>query len=72
MLFAALKNKDVHMSNYHNIDLHKIARSAIIKCCFDFVLTKPVLDEINAFDSKKIFDVAQDRIKDLRGFLIFR
>jgi len=57
------------MSSYHNIDLHKIARTAITQYGFDFILTKPVIDEINALDSKKLLDAAQDRVKDLRGLL---
>ena len=57
------------MPDYHNIDLHKIARTAITKYGFDFILAKPVLDEINALDSEKLFDVTQGRVKDLRGFL---
>lgn len=57
------------MSNYHNIDLHKIGRTAITQYGFDFVLTKPVLDEINALDSRKLFAAAQEEAKDLRGLL---
>jgi len=57
------------MSNYDNINLHKIARTAITQYGFDFTITKPVLDEINALDSSKLLDVVQDRVKDLRGLL---
>jgi len=57
------------MSNYHKIDLHKIARTAITRYGFNFALAKPVLDEINALDSKKLFDAAQEKAKDLRGLL---
>jgi len=57
------------MSNYHNIDLHQIALTAIEQYGFDFTLTKPVLDEVNSLDLKKILDAAQDRAKDLRGLL---
>ena len=57
------------MSNYHNIDLHKIALTAIEQYGFDFVAAKPVLDEINALDPRKLLDTAQDGVKDLRGFL---
>ena len=57
------------MSNYDNINLHKIARTAITQYGFDFIIAKPVLDEINALDSSKLLDVMQDRVKDLRGLL---
>lgn len=57
------------MSDYHDIDLHKIARSAITLYGFDFVITKPVLDEINALDPRKLLDAAQGTVKDLRGLL---
>jgi VacB/RNase II family 3'-5' exoribonuclease len=57
------------MSNYRNIDLHKIARTAITQYGFDFIITKPVQGEINALDSRKLLDIAQDRVKDLRGLL---
>ena len=57
------------MSNYHNIDLHKIALTAIEQYGFYFVTAKPVIDEINALDSRKLLDAAQDEAKDLRGLL---
>ena len=57
------------MSNDYNIDLHKIARMAIEQYGFDFITPKPVIDEINALDSKKLLDSAQDAVKDLRGLL---
>lgn len=57
------------MFHCHNIDLHKIARTAIERYGFDFDLPKPVLDEINALDPRKLPETAQDRVKDLRGLL---
>ena len=57
------------MSNYYNIDLHKIALTAIEQYGFDFIVAKPVLDEINALDSRKLLDAAQVAVKDLRGLL---
>lgn len=57
------------MSNYHKIDLRKIARTVIEQYGFDFSLAKPVIDEINALDSRKLLDAASDRVKDLRGLL---
>ena len=57
------------MSNYYNIDLHKIALTAIEQYGFDFIVAKPVLDEINALDSRKLLDAAQVAVKDLRELL---
>ena len=57
------------MSNYHNIDLHKIARTAIEQYGFDFSFGKTVIDEINALDPGKLLDTALDKVKDLRGLL---
>lgn len=61
--------EDVRMSNHSNIDLHKIALTAIEQYGFDFFPAKPVLDEINALDPRKILDTAQEGVKDLRGLL---
>ena len=57
------------MPDYRNIDLHKIARAVVIQYGFDFVLTKPVLDEINALDPRHLLDNAQGALRDLRGLL---
>ena len=57
------------MSKHHDIDLHQIARTAIEQYGFDFILSKPVIDEINTFDSRKLSGVEQDKVKDLRGLL---
>ena len=57
------------MSNYHNISLHKIARTTIEQYGFDFTPAKPVIDEINALDSRQLLDNAQGEVRDLRGFL---
>ncbi|MBU1998832.1 MAG: RNB domain-containing ribonuclease [Candidatus Omnitrophica bacterium] len=57
------------MPHYHNIDLHKIARTAIEQYGFDFNPAMPVIDEINALDSSRPLGAAQNRVKDLRGFL---
>ena len=57
------------MSNYHNIDLHKIARTVITQYGFDFLAAKPVIDEINALDPAKLLDNAQGKVQDLRGLL---
>ena len=57
------------MPNYQNIDLHKIARDAIKQYGFDFNLTKPITDEVNALDSKRLLDDAQGKLRDLRGLL---
>ena len=39
------------MTDYNNIDLHKIARTIITQYGFDFTITKPIIDEINALDT---------------------
>jgi exoribonuclease-2 len=57
------------MPDYHNIDLHKIALTAIEQYGFDFITAKPVIDEISALDPGKLLDNAQDRVKDLRALL---
>jgi len=57
------------MPKHRNIDLHKIARMAIEQYGFDFYLAKSVIDEINALDSERFFDAAQEKAKDLRGLL---
>jgi exoribonuclease-2 len=57
------------MVNYRNIDLHKIARSAIEKYGFDFIPGQPVVDEINALTPKQFPDNSQAKVKDLRGLL---
>ena len=57
------------MPNYSNIDLHKIAAEAITLYGFDFVVSKPVLDEINALDPGKLLDTAQGVVQDLRALL---
>ncbi len=57
------------MPDYHNIDLHQIARTAITQYGFDFVAAKPVLDEINALDPRKLLDNDQGGVKDLRELL---
>jgi len=57
------------MSNYQNIDLHKISRQAIEQYGFDFVITKSVLDEINSLDPVKLLDSGQGELKDLRVLL---
>jgi exoribonuclease-2 len=57
------------MPNNQNIDLHKIAREAIGQYGFDFFVAKPVLDEINSLDSRKLLDNGQGELKDLRGLL---
>jgi len=57
------------MSNYYNIDLHKIARTAIEQYGFDFFPAKPVIDEINALDSRQLLDNAQGGVSDLRELL---
>ena len=57
------------MVNYYNIDLHKIARTVITKYGFDFVVAKPVLDEINSLNPGKLLASVQNEVKDLRGFL---
>ena len=57
------------MSNYQNIDLHKIAREAIKQYGFNFTLSKPIIDEINALDPRQLVDNAQRGLRDLRGLL---
>ena len=57
------------MPDYNNIDLHKIALAAITQYGFDFVVTKPVIDEINALDPGRLLDIVQGGVKDLRGLL---
>jgi len=57
------------MSHYRNIDLHKIARAAIEQYGFNFVPAKPVIEEINAINSRRLLDAAQGESKDLRGLL---
>ncbi len=53
------------MLNYHDIDLHKIARAAIEQYGFDFTPTEPVIDEINALVPRQL----RSTVKDLRGLL---
>jgi VacB/RNase II family 3'-5' exoribonuclease len=55
------------MNNYRNIDLHKIARSAIEKYGFDFIPGQPVIDEINALIPKQFPDKSLAGVRDLRG-----
>ena len=57
------------MFNYRNINLHEIARTAIIQYGFDFVIRKPVIDEISAFSPGRSLDNAQGARRDLRGLL---
>jgi len=57
------------MPDYHNIDLRKIALTAIEQYGFDFSPAKPVIDEINALDPKQLFDNARSEARDLRGLL---
>ncbi len=57
------------MSNYHNVDLHKIARDALRQYGFDFTLSKPTIDEVNALDANKLLAKAQGGQRDLRGLL---
>ncbi len=57
------------MADYQNIDLHKIARAAIREYGFDFVPAKPVIDEIDALEPKRLLDNAQGKARDLRGLL---
>ncbi len=57
------------MPDYRNIDLHKIALTVIEKYGFDFVMAKPVLDEINALDPRKLSDGRQGEAGDLRELL---
>ncbi|MCX5708016.1 MAG: RNB domain-containing ribonuclease [Candidatus Omnitrophica bacterium] len=57
------------MNNYRNIDLHKIARSAIEKYGFDFVPGQPVIDEIEALVPRQFPDNSQATVRDLRGIL---
>jgi VacB/RNase II family 3'-5' exoribonuclease len=57
------------MPDYNNIDLHKIALTAIEQYGFDFTAAKPVIDEINALDPGKLLDNAQSALKDLRALL---
>ena len=57
------------MDNYRNINLHKIARSAIERYGFNFVPGQAVIDEINALAPKEFPDNSQAGIRDLRGIL---
>ncbi len=57
------------MPGSYNIDLHKIALTAITQYGFDFVAAKAVQDEIRALDPRKLLDTAQDGVKDFRGRL---
>ena len=57
------------MPDYNNIDLHKIAHAVMTQYGFDFIIAKPVIDEINALDPGKLLDNAQGAVKDLRGLL---
>ncbi|MCX5656810.1 MAG: RNB domain-containing ribonuclease, partial [Candidatus Omnitrophica bacterium] len=57
------------MSNHHDIDLHKIARTAIEQYGFDFNPAKPIIDEISALNPRKLLDNAQGEARDLRGLL---
>jgi exoribonuclease-2 len=57
------------MSDYQNIDLHKIAREAIGQYGFNFTPNKSTIDEVNALDPKQLLDNAQKKLRDLRGLL---
>ena len=57
------------MPDYQIIDLHKIALSVITQYGFNFIVAKPVIDEINALDPGKLLDSAQGEVKDLRALL---
>ena len=57
------------MPDYHKIDLHKIARTAIEQYGFDFTPAKPVIDEINALVPRQLLDNAPGAAGDLRGLL---
>ncbi len=57
------------MSNYQNINLRKIAQLAIEKYGFNFVVTKLVLDEINALNPSQLLDNATGERRDLRALL---
>ncbi|MFZ2385422.1 MAG: RNB domain-containing ribonuclease [Candidatus Omnitrophota bacterium] len=57
------------MSDYYNIDLHKIARAALKQYGFDFTIGNPVLDEVTALDPDRLLNVAYDGLRDLRGLL---
>jgi len=57
------------MDNYRNINLHKIARSAIEKYGFDFTPEQPVIDEVNALTPKQFPDNSPAGARDLRGIL---
>ena len=57
------------MSDYQNIDLHKIAREVIAQYGFNFVIAKPVLDEVNSLDPRRLLDNAPGELRDLRGLL---
>ncbi len=55
------------MPDYHNVDLHAIARAAVTQYGFDFTTAKLILDEISALDPGKLLDNAQGGSKDLRA-----
>ncbi len=57
------------MANYHNIDLHKIARVAIKQYGFNFAPAKPIIDEINALDPKQLVNNVRGEARDFRGLL---
>jgi exoribonuclease-2 len=57
------------MPDYKTIDLKKIVRTVIAQYGFDFTITKPVTDEINALDPGKLLDNAQGGVNDLRALL---
>jgi len=57
------------MSDYHNIDLHQIARAAIEQYGFDFTFAKPVIDEIRGLDPGRLLNIPYDGLRDLRGLL---
>jgi VacB/RNase II family 3'-5' exoribonuclease len=59
----------INMDNYRDIDLHKIARTAIEKYGFDFTLEPAVIEEINRLAPRGFSDNSLAGVRDLRGML---
>ncbi len=57
------------MSDFSNVDLHKIARAAIDKYGFDFTPGEQVISEIYSLFPRPFPDNSQIGVRDLRGLL---
>lgn len=57
------------MSDNQNIDLHAIARKAMVQYGFQFKFPKPVLDEVKVLDETQLLHSHQNSFSDLRSLL---